>query len=613
MKIHRFLLLLPAMLTICACAGNRAFQNAEEALKNKNWDVAVYEYQQAQNKDPNNPEIKLKLNMAKIFASRWHYEEAKRFLEKDNLEKAAEQLEVATELDPENRGAQEELTRLKYRIEHPEVKAAPPAPRVRPLSELPSVALQPEFKPKSDVPIELKFKDTSLKEVLQTLGKLGDVNVLFDKDFKDMPVSFDFVNTTFLQAMDTVLTGTQNFYRVIGKNTILVATDSPQKRSEYEESVSRTFYLSNADVEEIARVLRNVLGIQMIATNARLNTVTIKDKITKVIVAEKVVLQLDKPKAEVVVDVEILEVNRLRLTNYGLQIHSSGSEGIETSLITKPEELALDPGPIVSRSNFFITNFPQVTFRLLKQDSNSRLLASLPLRTVVGETGRVRFGSQVPVPQTTFAPIATGGVNQQPITSFIYRDVGINIDLTPRVHYDGEVTLEVIIESSAISGTGFGNLPQFSTSRVEKTIRLKEGETNIIAGLIRDEERTSMRGIPGLAKIPILGKFFAANEKQIQETDVVLALSPHIIRNVPITPEDEKMLWLGIEGQQQGSGFYRPYTPTPYVPPPTIQEKPRPGIQFQSNPNQSTTEEDTTEEDTTDEDTSDEDSTDEEQ
>jgi len=606
MKIQRFVLLLLALSTLWACAGNRAFENAEEALKNKNWDVAVYEYQQAQNQDPNNPEIKLKLNMAKIFASRWHYEEAKRFVEKDNLEKATEQLTLATDLDPENKGAQEELSRLKYRIEHPEVKVEPPAVRERPLSELPSVALKPEFKPKSDVPIELKFKDTSLKEVLQTLGKLGDVNVLFDKDFKDMPVSFDFVNTTFLQAMDTVLTGTQNFYRVIGKNTILVAQDSPQKRTEYEESVSRTFYLSNADVEEIARVLRNVLGIQMIATNARLNTVSIKDKITRVIAAEKVVHQLDKPKSEVVVDVEILEVNRLRLTNYGLQIHSAGSDGIETSLITKPEELALDPGPIVSRSNFFITNFPQATFRLLKQDSNSRLLASLPLRTVVGETGRVRFGSQVPVPQTTFAPIATGGVNQQPITSFVYRDVGINIDLTPRVHYDGEVTLEVIIESSAISGTGFGNLPQFSTSRVEKTIRLKEGETNIIAGLIRDEERTSMRGIPGLSKIPILGKFFAANEKQIQETDVVLALSPHIIRSVPITPEDEKMLWLGIEGQQQQGGFYRPYTPTPYVPPPTIQEKPKPGIQFQSPPGQSTTEEDLSEEDTGDEEPTDE-------
>src|SRR5207244_13039603 len=128
---------------------------------------------------------------------------------------------------------------------------------------------------------------------------------------------------------------------------------------------------------------------------------------------------------------------------------------------------------------------------------------------------------------TTFAPIATGGVNQQPITSFVYRDVGINIDITPRVHYNGDVTMEVIIESSSISGTGFANLPQFSTSRVEKTIRLKEGETNIIAGLIRDEERMTMHGFPLLASVPVLGKLFADNQKTIEQTDVVLALSPH--------------------------------------------------------------------------------------
>ena len=486
-------------------------------------------------------------------------------LEQNNLAEAVAQLELACQLDPENKSAADELTLVKSEIEHPSQVAKTEHANNRPLSELPSVALEPEFTPKSDVPIELKFKDASLKEVLQTLGKLGDVNVLFDKDFKDLPVSFDFVNTTFLQSLDTVLTSTHNFYKLIGKNTIVIAPDTPQKRSEYEETVSRTFYLSSAEVEEIARALRNVLGIQMIATNVRLNTVTIKDRITRVMAAEKIVNQLDKAKPEVVVDVEILEVNRRHAQNYGIEINSPGSDsGVNTTIFTKPEQLSLDPGPIVSRSNFFISNFPQATLRLLKSDSDTRLLANLPLRTVVGETGRVRFGNQVPVPQTTFAPIATGGVNQQPITSFIYRDVGINVDLTPRVHLNGEVTLEVIIESSSISGIGFAQLPTFSTSRVEKTIRLTEGETSIIAGLIRDEERTSMRGLPGVAKIPFLGKLFAANEKEVQESDVVVALSPHIIRNLKITPDDEKMLWMGIE-EPQTSGYHA--FPTPLAPP----------------------------------------------
>ncbi len=551
MQTSRLLLVAILVGVLASCAGNQAFKNAERALKNKDWDIAVSEYEQALKSDPHNAELKMKFNMAKVFASRQHYEAAKKHMQNKNLEKAATELEVAIALDPDNKPAIEELSKVQNLILHPEEALLKGPPAERPLSELPSVALQPEFVPRSNAAIQLRFKDSSLREVLQTLGKVGDVNVLFDKDFHDMPVSFDFNNTTFLQSLDTVLTTTHNFYKLIGKNTIMVAPDNPQKRAEYEETVSRTFYLSSADVEEIARVLRNVLGVQMIATNARLNTVTIKDRITKVLAAIKLVHQLDKAKPEVVVDVEILEVNRRRFQEYGLQIYSAGSEGIETTIFTKPTELALDPGPIVSRSNFFISNFPQATFRLLRQDSNSRLLASLPLRTVVGETGRVRFGTQVPVPQTTFAPIATGGVNQQPITSFVYRDVGINIDLTPRVHRDEEVTLELIVESSSISGTGFGNLPQFSTSRVEKTIRLKEGETNIIAGLIRDEERDVMRGLPWVSKIPVLGKLFAANEKEINETDVIVALSPHILRSIDINPQDEELLWLGIESQQQ--------------------------------------------------------------
>lgn len=595
MKMWKLVLAAILVSFLAACASNQAFKSAERALKNKDWDIAVSEYEKALKLDPHNAELKLKFNMAKVFASRQHYETAKRYIENKNLEKAASELEVAIALDPENKPAAEQLAKVQHMIQHPEEAMVEVLPTERPLSELPSVALKPQFEPRSNAPIQLRFKDSSLREVLQTLGKVGDVNVLFDKDFQDLPVSFDFSNTTFLQALDTVLTTTHNFYKVIGKNTIMISPDNPQKRAEYEETVSRTFYLSSADVEEIARVLRNVLGIQMIATNARLNTVTIKDKITKVLAGVKLVNQLDKAKPEVVVDVEILEVNRSRFQQFGLQIHSPGSEGIQTTIFTKPPELAIDPGPIVSRSNFFISNFPQATFRLLRQDSNSKLLASLPLRTVVGETGRVRFGTQVPVPQTTFAPIATGGVNQQPITSFVYRDVGINIDLTPRVHRDEEVTLELIVESSSISGTGFGNLPQFSTSRVEKTIRLREGETNIIAGLIRDEERDVMKGLPLISKIPILGRLFASNEKEIKETDVIVALSPHILRTVDVTPEDEEMLWLGIDTQQQ-PGAYRPYTPMPV--PPTIQP---PAIE-EEEPEEESTDEEKDEEDQTTED-----------
>lgn len=589
MKVLRAIVApLLAALLVAGCAGNSAFRNAELALKNKNWDVAVAEYSRAMAQDPNNPEVKLKLGMAKVLAARSHYEEAKRMEDQNKLQQAIMELEVAVDLDPENQSASDELERLKKRVEHPEMMEVRKEERKYPLTELPSVALQPEFSPKTNAPIELKFKDTSLKEVITTLGKIADVNILFDNDFKDLPVTFDFNNTTFLQALDTVLSSSHNFYKVIGRNTIIIAPDTPAKRGEYEETVSRTFYLSSAEVEEVARTLRNVLGIQMIATNVRLNTVTVKDRITRVLAAEKLVQQIDKPKPEIVVDVEILEVSRTRFQEYGIQISSPNAQGISTTIFTKPDTLSLDPGPIVSRSNWFISNFPQATLKLLKQSSDSKVLASLPLRSVTGETGRVRFGRQVPVPQTTFAPIATGGVNQQPITSFIYRDVGINIDVTPRVHRDGDITMELIIESSSIAGTGFGNLPEFSTSRVEKTLRLREGETSIVAGLVRDEEQKTQNGLPFLSRIPGLGHLFSDNTTSIKESDVVIALSPHIIRDLKVTPEDEKMLWLGIEEQQQSSGYR--YTPIPNVPPtyeePAQQENQQQQQQEQDDQNQ---------------------------
>ncbi|HSP05975.1 MAG TPA: FecR domain-containing protein, partial [Acidobacteriota bacterium] len=280
--VRRVLVLLGLCLAV-SCASNTAFRNAETALANKNWDVAVAEYSRAIAQDPNNGEIKLKLGMAKVFAARAHYAEAKRMEDAGKLQEAAMELEVAVDLDPDNKTAGEELDRLKNAIAHPQMMEVEQEPAEHPLSELPSVALQPEFSPKKDVPIELKFKDTSLKEVVTTLGKIGDVNILFDNDFKDIPVSFDFTNTTFLHALDSVLSSSHNFYKVIGRNTLMIAPDRPEKRAEYEETVSRTFYLSSAEVEEVARTLRNVLGIQMIATDVRLNSVTIKDRITRVL------------------------------------------------------------------------------------------------------------------------------------------------------------------------------------------------------------------------------------------------------------------------------------------------------------------------------------------
>ena len=197
-----------------------------------------------------------------------------------------------------------------------------------------------------------------------------------------------------------------------------------------------------------------------------------------------------------------------------------------------------------------MTGVPGIYYRLLKNDTNTRILANPQLRTSEGIAAQAKFGEEVPVPVTVFAPIATGGINQQPITSFNYRNIGVNIDITPRTHHDDEVSLTLRIELSSISGTGTActaGLPTFASRQITSTIRLKDGQTNMLAGLIRDEERTVLAGVPGLIDIPLIGRLFARNRKESPQTDIILTLTPHIVRTLDVTEADLRPFRLGRE------------------------------------------------------------------
>jgi general secretion pathway protein D len=194
-----------------------------------------------------------------------------------------------------------------------------------------------------------------------------------------------------------------------------------------------------------------------------------------------------------------------------------------------------------------ISNLPGVIYRLLKTDNTTHLLANPQLRASEGQTAQARFGDQVPVPVTTFTPIAQGGVSQQPITSFEYKNVGVNIDLTPRVHQDGEVSLVMKLDISSVGPPGYQGLPTFNSRTVTSTIRLRDGETNILAGLINDTERTAVTGIPGLGNVPVLGRIFSRNKIEVAETDIVMTLTPHIVRRPQLTEDDLRSFQLGGE------------------------------------------------------------------
>jgi general secretion pathway protein D len=202
----------------------------------------------------------------------------------------------------------------------------------------------------------------------------------------------------------------------------------------------------------------------------------------------------------------------------------------------------------------FIADIPSLFMRLIASDTSTRILANPHLRTADGVAATAAFGERVPVPVTTFSPIAAGGVSQQPITSFNYENIGVNIEITPRIHHNDEVSLALDVEISNISGTGFGDLPQFGNRNIVTSIRLRDGETNILAGLIRDDEREVLEGVPGFNRIPVLGRLFGRNKTETQETDIILTLTPHVIRGIELEEKDLLPFTVGRDATSTLSG-----------------------------------------------------------
>jgi general secretion pathway protein D len=292
----------------------------------------------------------------------------------------------------------------------------------------------------------------------------------------------------------------------------------------------------------------------------------------------------------------LLEVDRTKLQEYGLQIASPGSPGIDGSVAIS-RQLTTSSGTVsqtptlqtlrnLTQSDLLLAGFPSLYYRLLKTDTNTRTLANPQLRTTEGIPAQARFGERIPVPVTTFTPIATGGTPQQPIVSYNYENIGVNIDITPRTHHDADVTLALKIAVQSISGTGFNGLPTFGNREINTEIRLRDGETNMLAGLIRDDERRVLEGIPGLSDVPVLGRIFAHSRMETTQTDIILTLTPHIIRVLDVDENDLRPFRVGrdslapvaelpipieiprpVENPPAPPGTVQPIQPPPVAPP----------------------------------------------
>jgi general secretion pathway protein D len=633
MKRIQILFGLSLLAGSIGCTAYRNYQQARDDEAAQHWDAALQKLEKAVQLDPKNPEYQLALTHAKLKASQIHFEKGKLYRASGSPDLAVVELEQAVLLDPTNDYADVELRKAREEAaraaseRNADTKVEALKKKLRGAR-----ARTPLLEPASDKPISLNFPQAKpIKQIYQALATAAGINVIFDPALKDDNVSIILTNLSFQSALETLLRQENHFYKVIDEKTMLIAADTPQNRKSYEDLVIRTFFLSNGDVTEVANALRALLQTTRISINKAENSITLRDTADKVSIAERIVEQNDKQLSEVVVDVELLQINTKTLldlgpilTPYAISANAPAPGGTTNIGGTVPSgnltgQFTWDQLTRLSIYSFGFT-LPTITYNFIKNNANTELLAKPQLRISEGQKAQLIIGDKTPIPVTTFNTGTTVGGAIVPVTSFQYQDVGIKIEVEPRVHHNREITLKLTVEVSQITGLvpvqNSSPLPIIGTRTITSNIRLKDGETNLLAGLFRRDRQRTDNQIPFLSDLPILGRLLTNTNRQDQVTDLVLTLTPHIIRIPDITEEDVTPVYVGTDQNISYQGAPRvespagpgPFEPTqrrsppaqtqpaqPVAPqpqnlvpgaPPSDPFKPQPQPQPQPNPNQ---------------------------
>ncbi len=555
-RLHFGAIAILAML-LFSCTSFRNYQQAQQYELLDDWDNAVVEYSKALELDPGNMRYRMALQNAKLEASRVHFEKGKTLRAAGQNELAAMEFELTVKLDPTNQYAAVELAKAVDDLKKKNQESSEDS-----IEEMKRHATEksrpPTLNPSSNQPISLSFpKETNVKDIYRALGNAFGINIMFDQRVKDDKISIELRDVTAQQALERVMQAAGHFYKVLDDKTIIVVPDTAQTRREYEDLVIRTFYLSNGDAEQVTNVVRTMIEARNVFPLKALNAITIRDTADKVLIAQKIIEANDKARAEVVVSVELLQADADKTRKLGMAINTGDNSGVPLS-VSNAEGNAVQTIEALrnlNSSNFSFT-LPTASYSLFKSDTEATLLAKPQLRISEGEKATLHIGQRVPVPVTTFntAGSNTGQV-YTPATSYNYQDIGIKISIEPRVHHNREVTLKLTVEVSSLQGyVPDTQQPIIGTRTIESTIRLKDGETNFLAGLIRRDDTSGAQETPFLSDIPILGRLFTNENKNHKATDLILTMTPHIIRVPDITEEDLAPMWVGTSNNMTFRG-----------------------------------------------------------
>ena len=487
--------------------------------------------------NPNNAEIKTLLFRAQLSSYQRHLFLARGKNREGDRAGAVLEYQKALAIFPGNTELQAEFDAV-----------ANPQKTVKAERSKPTVVPPVELKIKKDEKVSLNLKNTPITNIFKSLGKSFGISFIFDKDFRDFLHSVEIENTTFKEMLKVLCMVSSSQYRVLDPTTVIVYPDIFAKKKTFDLRGIKTFYLSNIKSEDARKMIQTVFRDEqlLIQEDTNLNALVIRADYNSLVDIERFLSRIDKEKGEVEVHIEILEINRSLINKLGADF-ANGVFGFAAGGLDSEGKISSTMNvKDLGRTNFFLT-IPTVAMNFLETDSHNKILAKPNMRGIDGEEISFMVGDEVPIPETQFQAIAAGGINSSPVTTYRYRNVGVEIKITPFIHQNNEVTLKTKLTINFISSGATSSFPTFGKREIENKIRLKEGETNIIGGLIRDDVRGSLNGFPALSRIPLLGKLFGNSEKNINQTDLIFSITPKIIRRTPISAQDNEAIWNGSE------------------------------------------------------------------
>jgi len=560
------LILSAALLAACATVNDQAVQFEQQG----EWLKAVLAYRKVLAKDPGNTEYKLQLANTELEAANYYYDQGAALLEQGKVDDAIATFQQGLVAQPKHerlkqglreavarREAEryyEEGTRLyeagqpdkakqafqRALVEYPDHKGA--AAALKSIAEAEKRKREGRFALTSRAPITLNFRQTPIQTAFEFLSKSFGINIIFDDAVDNTPVSLFARSVTFEQALRLLLTTSKTFYKQIGPNTLVIAPDTADKRAQYEDQIVRAFQLNSISSKNMLDILKGVITPKKVVANEELNSLIVRDTQPVLQQVDRLIQLNDRIPAEALIEVEILEVSRTKAMQLGLDLGSQ---------ITRSFQPASSFAEAVANDTITL---PAITFRYFKQDVDARTLANPKIRVINGKSAHIHIGDRVPLRSSSIQD-ATGQVR----TTYVYTDIGIRLSVEPVIHLDDSVTLKLGLDVSSLGqnlGTASDPAFEIGTRNAETFMRLRNGETVILGGLIRDDERRSRIKVPGLGDIPAVGSIFTSYDNSSSDSEVLLTITPHVMRSWDLPARDKLQFFSGTGNAYSDQPLY---------------------------------------------------------